>query len=85
MSATTQPPNVTVCFFAYVVPSHVAFWQAVEFVAVGRGLDDFFEGDVHVGVAVDEVAVEGFAGFELDEHGFALGGGEEAEGELWCG
>lgn len=28
------------------------------------------------------MAVEGFAGFELDEHGVALGCCEEAEGEL---
>lgn len=67
---------------AYVIPPHVTFGQPVEFVAIGRGLDDFFEGDVHVGVAVDEVAVECLASFELDEHGFALSGGEEAEGEL---
>ena len=31
------------------------------------------------------MAVEGFAIFELDEHGVALGGGEEAEGELGRG
>ena len=30
-------------------------------------------------VALDQVAVEGFAVLELDEHGVALGGGEKAE------
>jgi hypothetical protein len=65
-----------------VVPADVAFRQSEEFVAVGRGLHDFFEGDVHVGVAGDEVAVEGLAGFEFDEHRVALSGGEEAEGKL---
>ena len=29
------------------------------------------------------MAIEGFAVFEFDEHGVALGGGEEAEGKLW--
>lgn len=47
----------------------------MKLVPVGGGLHDFLEGDVHVGVACNQMAVEGFAGFELDEHGFALGGG----------
>lgn len=68
-----------------IVPTHVTLRESEEFVAVGGRLHDFFEGDVHVGVAGDEVAVEGFAGFEFDEHGVALGCGEEAEGELGCG
>lgn len=59
----------------HVIPPHVAFRQSVELVAVWGGLHDFLQGDVHVRVAGDEVAVEGFAGFELDEHRFALGGG----------
>jgi hypothetical protein len=42
-------------------------------------LHDFFEGEVHVGVALYEMAVECFAVLELDEHGVALGGGEKAE------
>jgi hypothetical protein len=42
-------------------------------------LHDFFEGEVHVGVALDQVAVESLAVLELDEHGVALGGGEKTE------
>ena len=64
----------------YVVSAHVAFGQSEEFVAVGTCLHDFFEGEVNVCVALDQMAVEGFAVLELDEHGVALGGGEEAEG-----
>jgi len=41
-------------------------------------LHDFFEREVHVRVAVYQVAVECFAVFELDEHGVPLGGVEEA-------
>ena len=41
-------------------------------------MHDFFEGEVHVGVALYEMAVECFAVLELDEHGVALGGGEKA-------
>jgi hypothetical protein len=63
----------------YVVSAHVALWQPEELVAVGTCLHDFFEGEVHVCVALDEVAVEGFAVLELDQHGVALGGSEEAE------
>lgn len=66
-------------FIAYIVSAHVALWQPEELVAVGTCLDDFFEGEVHVGVALDQVAVEGLAVLELDEHGVALGGGEETE------
>lgn len=51
-------------------------------ITLGTRLYDFFQGDVHVGVAADEMAIESFAGFELDEHRVALGCGEEAEGEL---
>jgi hypothetical protein len=66
-------------FSTHVVSAHIAFWQPEELVAFGTCLNDFFEGEVHVGVALDEVTVEGFAVFQLDEHGVALGGGEEAE------
>lgn len=50
-------------------------------ITLGTRLHDFFQSDIHVGVAADEMAVESFAGFELDEHGVALGCGEEAEGQ----
>jgi hypothetical protein len=66
----------------YVVSAHITLRQSEEFVAVGTCLHDFFEGEVHVCVALHQVAVEGFAVLELDEHGVALGGCEEAEGEL---
>ena len=45
-------------------------------------MDNFFQGEIHVVVAADEVTVERFAVFELDEHGVPLRGVEEAEGEL---
>ncbi len=41
-------------------------------------MDDFFEREVHVCVAVDEVAVECLAVLELDEHWMPLGGVEKA-------
>jgi hypothetical protein len=66
----------------YIVSAHVALRQPEELVAVGTCLHDFFEGEVHVCVALDQVAVESFSVLELDEHGVALGGCEEAEGEL---
>jgi hypothetical protein len=65
-----------------VVSSHVAFRQPKELVAFGTRLHDFFEGEVHVSVALNQMAVESFAILELDEHGVALGGGEEAQREL---
>lgn len=68
---------MSVC--THVVSAHVAFWQSEELVAFGACLHDFFEGEVHVGVALDEVTVESFAVLELDEHGVALRGGEKAE------
>lgn len=70
---------LALCIWTHVVSAHVAFWQSEELVAFGTRLHDFFEGEVHVGVALDEVAVEGFAVLELDEHGVALRGGEKAE------
>ena len=70
---------LALCIWTHVVSAHVAFWQSEELVAFGTRLHDFFEGEVHVGVALDEVAVEGFAVLELDEHRVALGGCEEAE------
>jgi hypothetical protein len=70
---------LALCIWTHVVSVHVAFWQSEELVAFGTRLHDFFEGEVHVGVALDEVAVEGFAVLELDEHGVALRGGEKAE------
>lgn len=69
-------------FAAYIIPSDVTLGQAKEMITLGTRLYDFFQGDVHVGVAADEMAIESFAGFELDEHRVALGCGEEAEGEL---
>lgn len=67
---------------AYIIPSDITLGQAKEMITLGTRLYDFFQGDVHVGVAADEMAIESFAGFELDEHRVALGCGEEAEGEL---
>ena len=66
----------------YIVPSNITFRQPEELVALGARLHDFFQRQVHVGVAGDQVAVERFAVFELHQHWVALGGVEEAEGEL---
>jgi hypothetical protein len=62
----------------YIVPAHIDLRYAEEAVAVGTGLDDFFQDEIHPGVAADEMAVEGLAVFELDEHRVALRCGEEA-------
>ena len=79
MTMTMSLSNHKLRDLTYVVSAHVAFWQSEELVAVGACLHDFFEGEVHVGVALYEMAVECFAVLELDEHGVALGGGEKAE------
>lgn len=50
----------------------------------GTCLHDLLEREVHPCVAVDQVAVEGLAVLELDEHRVPLGGVEEAEGELFA-
>ena len=60
---------------AYVVTPYIDFRQAEELVAVGARLHDFFQGEIHPGVAGDEVAVERLAVFELDEHRVPLGRG----------
>lgn len=46
------------------------------------GLNDLLQRQVHPGVAHDQVAVEGLAVLELDEHGVALGRVEQAERQL---
>jgi hypothetical protein len=50
----------------------------VEAVALRVCLDDLAQDQVHPVVAADEVAVERLAVLELDEHGVALRGREEA-------
>ena len=67
---------------SYVIPPNINLRQTEKLVTVRTRLHDFFERQVHPCVAVDEVAVEGFAVLKLDEHGVALGGGEETQGEL---
>ena len=61
----------------HVVTSHIDLRQSHELVAVRTRLYHFLQREVHPCVAVDEVAVERFAVFELDEHGVALGRVEE--------
>lgn len=60
--------------------SYVYLCQPPELVAVGAGLNDISEGQVHPCVAINENAVEGFAAFELHEHRVPDGSREEAEG-----
>lgn len=57
-----------------IVPSDVNFWQSEELVAIWASLYHFFESKVHPGIAANQVAVEGFSIFELDQHRMALGG-----------
>jgi len=60
-----------------IVSPHISFGQSEKPVTLGAGLDDLFEGQVHPRVAVDQVAVQGLAVLELDQHGVALGGREK--------
>ena len=64
-----------VCILATdIVPSDVNFWQSEKLVAIWTGLYHFFESKVHPGIAANQVAIEGFSIFELDQHGMALCG-----------
>ena len=47
------------------------------------GLHDLAQRQVHPRVAQHQVAVEGLAVLELDEHGVALRGVQEPEGQLF--
>lgn len=59
---------------ADIVPSNVNFWQSEELVAIWTSLHHFFESKIHPGIAADQVAIERFSIFELDQHGMALSG-----------
>ena len=48
----------------------------------GTGLDDLPESQIHPGIAHDQMAVEGFAILQLDEHRVALGGREQTKRKL---
>lgn len=62
-----------------VIPSDIAFGQPPEFVSFRARLHDFFQSQIHVGIAIHKMSVQRLAIFELDEHRMALRRGEETE------
>ena len=62
----------------HIIAPHIDLRQPEESISFRTRLHDFLESEVHPCVATDEMAVEGLAVLELDEHGMALGGGEES-------
>lgn len=50
----------------YVIPPNINLWQAEKFVSLGTRLNNFFQRQIHPGVACNQMAVECFAVFELD-------------------
>jgi len=66
----------------YIVSAYVSLRQTVEAVSIRGRLHNLAEGKVHICITADEMAIEGFAVLELDEHGAALRGIEEREWEL---
>lgn len=65
----------------YVVAPNVNLREPPKLITFGAGLHDFLEGQVHPGVAIDQVAVESFTVFQFDQHWMALGRGEKAKGQ----
>lgn len=45
-------------------------------------LHNLFQGEVHPCIAHDQVSIESLSVLEFDQHGVALGGVEQSEGEL---
>lgn len=68
--------------FTHVIPSDIAFGQPPEFVSFRARLHDFFQSQIHVGIAIHKMSVQRLAIFELDEHRMALRRGEETEWKL---
>lgn len=66
----------------YIVSSDVDFGQSEELVTFGTRLDDFFQGEIHPGVAVHEMAIERFAILELHKHRMSLSSIQEPERKL---
>lgn len=58
----------------YVISPNINLRQAEKFVTLGTCLDNFFQRQIHPGIACDQVAVKCFAVFELDQHRVPLGG-----------
>lgn len=57
----------------HVVASDVDFGEPEELVAFRARLDDFFQGQVHPRVTVDEMAVQGLPVLQLHQHRMPLG------------
>ena len=60
-----------------VVSPHIDLGQSEEFIAIGTCLHHLFEGQIHPGVAVDQMTIQRFSILELDQHRMALGGIEQ--------
>jgi len=60
----------------------VAPRRRLEGLTYRTGLYNLFQRKVHPGVALDQMAVERFAVFQLNKHRVALGGIQQPEGQL---
>jgi hypothetical protein len=62
----------------YVVAPNVDLSEPIELFAIGAGLHHLSQGEVHPGIAVAQMAIEGFAILQFHKHRVALGSGQEA-------
>jgi hypothetical protein len=67
---------------SYIVSSDIDLRQPEKLIAVWTGLDDFLQGQVHPGIAVDQVSVQRLAILEFDQHRLALSSGQQPQWEL---
>lgn len=64
-----------------VVAFDIDFWETHKLIAFRARLDDLLEGEVHPGIAHDQVSIQSLSVLEFDQHGVALGGVEQSEGK----
>lgn len=67
---------------SYIVSSDIDFGQSEKLIAVWTGLDDLLQGQVHPGIAVDQVSIQRLAILEFDQHRLALSRGQQPQREL---
>ena len=83
VKATPSPKrlagDIKRCEFAYIVSSHINLGKPEEFIAFWARLDDFLECQVHPRIAINEMTIESLSIFELDKHGMALRGRQQAK------
>ena len=72
----------TVGRFTYVVAPDIDLWQPIESVAIRTGLDYLLQGEIHPSITAHQMSVQCFPILELDKHGVALCGIEQAKGKL---